>query len=424
MNMQSATLPKFFHNDLIGEIFSALPSKSVLRFRCVSKSCDTLISDSTFVKLHLKKSKARDPLFTLISQHFTHIPGESPYGSDDETEMDYTVVPYSINSLIENTSFNLTVDPYYELKNKGCSRIVGTCNGLICLAADSYTHEYTQYCFCLWNPSTKKISHKFGNFSEFNFPRSADFGFAFGCDDSTDIYKVVAFRYLRDQLKSEVRVLNLGDDVWRNIESFPLTPLCLSHGDNHVYLSGTINWLAIHDEYWYNVSNVKDITVDQFVIVSLDLGTETYNQYRLPPSFDEVPPARPIVGVLEDCLCFCYCYKETDFIVWQMKKFGVEDSWTQFLRISYHSLQIDYDYSFEYTKYKFQLVPLLLSEDGDTLIMKCSQEHQAILYNRRCNTVERTNITTSRRTITDDRSGDHVNWEWIKNYVESLVSIF
>jgi len=127
--------------------------------------------------------------------------------------------------------------------------------------------------------------------------------------------------------------------------------------------------------------------------------------------------------VLEDCLCFSYCYKETDFIVWKMKKFGVEDSWTRFLRISYHSLQIDYDYSFEYTKYKFQLVPLLLSEDGDTLIMKCSQEHQAILYNRRYNTVERTNITTS-RTITDDRTGDYVNWVSIKNYVESLVSIF
>jgi len=74
----------FFSDDLIGEIFSALPVKSVMRFRCISKSCDTLISDPVFVKLHLKRWATRNLHFLLITDHSTEIKGESPYGSDDE----------------------------------------------------------------------------------------------------------------------------------------------------------------------------------------------------------------------------------------------------------------------------------------------------------------------------------------------------
>jgi len=412
MNTKSA---RFFPNDLITEVLSVLPVKSILRFRCVSNSWNILISDSTFVKFHLKRSKSRNPLFTLITEHITYYPD----GSYVASEYDVAVAPYSIRSLIENPSFNLTVDPYYELKPTGCCDIVGTCNGLICLVA------YPEILFCLWNPSTRETSKSFGHFRDFDCSGSDHSGFMFGCDNSTDTYKVVEYRYFHDQLKNDVRALSFGDDRWRNIESFPVVPLGLHLFQQcvyYVYLSGSINWLAIHNEYWYPESNIKDITVDQFLIVSLDLGTEKYNQYRLPPSFDEVPSARPILSVLGDCLCFSYS-KETDFIIWQMKKFGVEDSWTQFLRISYHNLQIDYDYSFETTKCHFQLVPVLLSEDGDTLILKSIlEDFQAILYNWRSNTVERTNITVS-RTITDDRTIDYVAWESIMNYVESLVSI-
>jgi len=78
-----------------------------------------------------------------------------------------------------------------------------------------------------------------------------------------------------------------GDDVWRNIESYPVVL-----GHKHVYLSGTMNWLA-HSG-----------------IVSLELETETYNQYVLPRGVDEVPPNSPAIGVLGGCLCFSYSHRE------------------------------------------------------------------------------------------------------------------
>jgi len=40
---------------------------------------------------------------------------------------------------------------------------------------------------------------------------------------------VVASRYTRDRLTSEVRVFSLGDNVWRNIESFPVVHLNLDY---------------------------------------------------------------------------------------------------------------------------------------------------------------------------------------------------
>jgi F-box interacting protein len=138
-----------------------------------------------------------------------------------------------------------------------------------------------------------------------------------------------------------VRVLSFGDSVWRNIEIFPVLPLHLGYEafeHNAVFLNGTLNWLAIPN----NIPNTwsSQLTVEQLIIVSLDLGTETYNIYTLPRGFAELPPEEPTVRVLGDCLCFSYySYNQADLIIWQMKKFGDEESWTQFLKISFHDLQ-------------------------------------------------------------------------------------
>ncbi|XP_058754612.1 F-box/kelch-repeat protein At3g23880-like [Vicia villosa] len=442
----------FIPDDLISEVLSLLNVKSILRFRCVSKFWDTLITDPIFVNLHLKKSEKLNPHVILTSWHTKTITpygsdhdgeytGESPYGSDDDGE--YTgespygsdndvhgVIPHSISSILENPWFTLYVDSDYLVEDKGCSSMVGSCNGLICLDGLTGTREYYEYWFRLWNPATRTTSPKFGflrlfhNRPHYTSSYSDDgfYKFTFGCDDSTGTYKLVASRHNYSELRSNVRILSLGDNVWREIQSFPVDPLCLRlRGETGVSFKSTINWLAVHNTVWYIGDDYKDITIDQFLIVSLDLSTETYNQYLLPPDFDQVPPQPPIIGVLGDRLFFSSRYNETDFIIWQMEKFGVEDSWTQFLKISCHSLQIDYDYS-EHMKHFFELIPLFLSKDGDTLILKCTQEDQEILYNWRNNTVVRTNITAT-TTTTDDETSNSASYS-ANGYFESLVSVF
>ncbi|CAK8542447.1 unnamed protein product [Lathyrus sativus] len=405
--------PIFLPEDLITELLSFLPVKSLIRFKCVNNSWRTLISDSTFVKLHLKKSATQNPMFTLITHHMKFIPGVSLF-------VNYSVVPYPIRTLLDNPAVPLFDDPYYYVKNKGCSKVIASCNGLILLTGDFFNGIYKEFWFRLWNPATKTISKEIGCF---NFEKP--FRFGFGCDDSANTYKVVASRYIRKQRTTEVRILSLDDDVWRDIESFPVVPLYLDHAGykiyggaydgmySGVYLSGALNWLAIHNNIDYHRYIIKNITVEDFVIVSLDLRTEMFNQYLLPRGFDEVPPSEPTIGVLGGFLCFSYCYKKSDFVIWQMKKFGVEDSWTQLFKISYQNLQIDYDINDD-TKFYFKLMPLLLSKDGDTLVLKSNKEYQAILYSWRDNRVERTKIS---------RDGG-ICWQSFKGYAESLVPIY
>ncbi|XP_045830237.1 F-box/kelch-repeat protein At3g23880-like [Trifolium pratense] len=412
---------------LFTEFLSLLPVKSLLRFKCVSNSWNTLISDPNFVKLHLKKSKSHNPQFTLITQHIKDIKGESPYGSDDESEVDHSIIPYSIHSFLDNPSFTLFADHHYLLNEKDCSFVAGSCNGLICLYGFRFSPTYTihhqthEYWLRLWNPATRAISEKIGCFIDYR-----DFCFNFGCDNSTGTFKAVASRYIPDKLTSDVRVFSFDENVWRNIQSFPVVPFNLSGSGEHeaVFFNGTLNWLAVRNDIpytWYR-HHPENLTVEQFVIVSLNLGTEIYNMYTLPQGFDEVPPAEPTVGVLGDCFCFSYSYKETDFIIWQMKKFGIQESWTQFLKISYHDLQLNYDFSNGTLKYYLYFLPLFLSKDGDTLILYSSQELKVILYNWRDHRVERTEVEV-RKTIIDDETYNHSCWQNANGFVESLTSI-
>lgn len=159
-------------------------------------------------------------------------------------------------------------------------------------------------------------------------------------------------------------------------------------------MNGTLNWLAIFD---FKVTYVE-------VVVSLDLGTETYKQIHVPPSFDEKPYVDPTISVLMNYLCFSYHFEDTHFVIWRMVEFGVEESWTQFLKISYERLHID-PYSMG------PLVPFYLSKNGETLILANILQDQMILYNLRDNRAVRTRITNK------------ISWFSVKSYVKSMASI-
>jgi F-box interacting protein len=134
---------------------------------------------------------------------------------------------------------------------------------------------------CFRNPATRTTSEKLGSLCYSNF----DFGlfhFTFGYDASKRTYKVVVFCAREDGVswKSEVKV-TVGHNCWRNIQSFPVVPfnwldIPYRRLNEGVHFCGTDNWLALD----------KSITNgDKFVIVSLDLSTETYMQFLLPPLF-------------------------------------------------------------------------------------------------------------------------------------------
>ena len=397
-------------DELIVEILSRLPVKTLMQFKCVCKSWKTLIShDPSFAKLHLQRSR-RNTHLVLVSDQ-----------SMSEDESDFSVVPFSISNLLEAPltivplepyyllrNIAIPNDPYYLLSNMDCSFMVGSCNGLICLRSYSYTHGHEEFCIRFWNPATNTLSQELGHLTKF-------FRLTFGYDITNDTYKVVAFS------ADEVKVFSLSDNVWRDIPTFPVVPFDLEAGPCHpfvndgVYVSGSINWLAIQNKIEYEWN---DISIDQFLIVSLDLTTETYRRFLPPQGFVEVPLVEPSVTVLMDCLCFSHRFKETHFVLWRMTEFGVQESWTQFFKISLQDLQIDLGIS-DSLEYGLQLFlfPLYLSESDDTLIMAINQQgyddhdSHAIIYNWRDKRVEQ--ITSV---------DNEILWFHTMDYVESLIS--
>ncbi|CAJ2636709.1 unnamed protein product [Trifolium pratense] len=399
--------PIFIPDELVTEILSFLSVKTIAQFRCVNKSWKTLISDQNFTKMHLKKS-SQNPHFILS------IPGYPIY----------SVISLPVLRLLEDPFLTVVEGyTYHHLNIEIC--VVGSCNGLVCLLCGSVVRKRVKYWFRIWNPATKTISGKLGFFRNDSRLLGA-FKFNFGFDYVTGTYKVVSFRVERDELKMngvlwryQVRIFNLGDNCWRNIQDFPLVPLSWNDG---ALLSGTVNWLALREDFVsIRVGGKLKIPishVDQFVIVSLDLSTETYKEILLPSSgFDEVPCVEPSLRILMDCLCFSHDVKGTEFVIWQMKEFGVQESWSQLFRIEYFNLRMRNIPNYNELDFvglmecDTPLLPMCVSKNGDTLILTKVADGRVIMYDRRDKGVE---ITT--------RVPKQICLFSAIDYVESLVS--
>ncbi|MFS8014795.1 putative F-box domain-containing protein [Helianthus anomalus] len=151
---------------LIVEIFSRLPSKSLLRFRSVSKSLCACIGSPDFIRLH----KLRSPPKKLLS--------DNPYVG---------ITPVNGPSSLRK--------PFYH--------IFGSCNGIICL----HEHCSRKRILCLWNPSIRrKVDGPFLGHC---------WVYGFGFDPIIDDYKLL--RIDKDDYSSCVYTLKTR--TWRKIAS-------------------------------------------------------------------------------------------------------------------------------------------------------------------------------------------------------------
>lgn len=379
MNTQSPS-PVFLPEELIAVLLSFLQVKYLIRMKCVSKSWNSLISDPRFIKMHLHQS-ARKPHLALLSM-------------DQKRVM---TVP--VSRLLQNPPSTIAADPSYSWDFMYVGSFVGSCNGLLCFNYHAYKINGKSSLY-FYNPATRILSKKFW-YSNENLKNMYPMErYTFGYDSSSDTYKVVMYGLFSDSKTklngTRVRVFSLGDNVWRDIEDITVAFI-----NYDVYFSGSVNWLALENCFnqlgTWNYDS-KCFTLSQFVILSLDLGTETYTRLLLPRGFDEVPHLEPAICVLMSNLCFCHDLKKTDFVIWQMNEFGVEESWMKLLTINYQNLK------------PISWLPLHLSEDNNTLMLENKQDGHVTSYNLRDGRVDR--IITSR-----------AGWAHSKNHVESLVSI-
>lgn len=348
-------------DEIIAEILTRLPVKSLLKFRCVAKSWLSLISSSKFIKSHLKIS--------------TENADFSNHGIILTTT--FNLKHCSVKSL---TSEPVTVATVMDYPNKKRYRpvwVVGSVNGLICIAVDDND-------MFLWNPSTrtsKKLPPVAVEMKE-GFYHICGLGY---CEPDDD-YKVVSIFCVygfAGEYESVVQMYSLKTDSWKMIEGFKGGVLL---NDTGKFASGKLHFSA-KPGYGYDRRSV---------LVSLDLKTEVYDTIELPSSGHG--RCESSVGLLGGCISVMHDYGATHANVWVLKEYGNKDSWTKVVTIPYVIDPGKYYYSY----------PLCILPDGKVLLV---HGVKLVLYNPK---------KKSLRNVKTRKTGDFIEADM---YVESLVSL-
>ncbi|KAM1000550.1 hypothetical protein ACFX15_006922 [Malus domestica] len=258
-----------FPTDIMLDILSRLPVKSLCRFRCVSKSWRSLVTDPDFVKIHLNKAFENVEIFhqrrRLMFSDGSH---RSLYSLDLDEFLNHNDAVHNYLDEKENDNDINTNDDddeavateldyiYSEIPNNWVF-MVFHCNGL--LLCQLYNWE-----FYLVNPATRK-SKKLPDIPSSSIAYYFDL-FGFGFDHSTDDYKMVDLRYLKGGIMFIVYTLKTGS--WREIQRrYPYKSDLMLHG---ILLSGGLHWL------------VNRVRGSSSVIISFDLAEEHVQEIPLP----------------------------------------------------------------------------------------------------------------------------------------------
>ncbi|CAK9141465.1 unnamed protein product [Ilex paraguariensis] len=308
-------------HEIIVEILSRLPVKSLLRFRCVSKSWCSLISSTQFAKTHLDVSSRNKDyancrlIFSSVRPHFD-------------------LKSCSLHCLLYEPSVN-AIEMDYPMKNPHHAVwIVGSVNGLVCIAIEEDS-------IFLWNPSTRE-SKKLPNLG-IKLKYGCYIIYGFGYDEISDDYKVVGIFCvfgIGGLYETEVKVYSLRTDSWRGIGEFPGgIPL----DDSGKFTNGALHW-----------ASSRDMRMDYWVLVSLDLAKETFGEVAQPKYGDG--DFSLTLGVLGGCLCVLCDYRGIHANVWLMKEYGKRETWTKIATIPYLQDPVIYT------------IPLCISKNDELLL--------------------------------------------------------
>ncbi|GAY43279.1 hypothetical protein CUMW_073240 [Citrus unshiu] len=301
--------------DINIDILSRLPVKSLLRFKCVSKSFCSLIDSQEFIKIHLKRSIETNSNLSLI------LSGTPAPILDSSRYWNGKIFSASLDSL------NLGVELDHPFKNcKGRTPIIDSCNGLIALKNDENGIAF-------WNLSTKEhlILPKFWGDLKDKVYMVVD---GFGYDAVNDDYKVVRLvHFVRENVEyTEVSVYSLRTNSWRRIRvDFPYSIL---HGWDGKFADGHVHWLV--------TKNPEDYIEN--LIIAFNLKSEEFHEVPLPHLGNKNDVLVMFVGNFSGCLYFsCLCNYPQPVDIWVLK-----GCWTK--AFSFHRSVGDYVKALAYSK--------------------------------------------------------------------------
>ncbi|KAI3440933.1 F-box domain-containing protein, partial [Psidium guajava] len=306
--------------EIVVDILSRLPVTSLVRFRLVCRSWRALGRDPLLADAQLARTAARDPFLVFHSDlplrnQLSFVELSAPDQDCGHNRPNKTPVgkfnPPFLNAM-----------PEFD--------VVGSCNGLLCLADLLYRET-----LFIYNPFT-------GDCRE--LPQSRQYEdqtvvFGFGFHPATREYKVIKIAYYPNpsragarrarrvpHMQSEVQVLTLGGrkPAWRSLGRAPYqidkrkrASEAVVERPSETVVEGRLHWVAGPRRYR---------TARQ--LVSFDLADE---QFREVPRPEGGPIGRSNYQVmaLRGCLsAIVYCnYGRLE--IWVMKRYNVKESWAR-----------------------------------------------------------------------------------------------
>jgi|UniRef100_A0A2N9ER57 F-box interacting protein len=330
MGSSGSDLPQ----DVVEDILSRLPAKSIMRFRCVNKSIwSTLFQNPTFIAKHHSFQSQNNPTFVIKRR-------------DDIIQKALISLHPNLDSDSGVELLNLDGMPFFkgdmkEEEQEQLDILGDRCiNGLICLY--NYPLRYQQPCdhhfrIVLWNPAIREFKLLPTNPVHCPSPnphvRHEFNGFGFGYDHKSNDYKVVRIVIFWDftpyldwngngyYCPPLVEVYTLSTDSWRQIDAVLDASIDDYVRNSQFYLNGAYHWHGYIDE------KPSD------AIVSFNMTDEVFRIIRV-PDLDEKNAICREYSVLNNCIAMIVSdaqdtVTEKIFDIWVMREYGVKESWTK-----------------------------------------------------------------------------------------------
>ena len=287
----------YLYEELIVEIFTRLPPKSLLRFRSFSKLLCSCISSPIFIRMHTIRSPTKIILSHLKWKRRNK---EARYFETSHGEEE---LPLCLSPKQKYNGIRTKVPLFRCNIHIG---IIGSCNGIFCVRNENR--------LTLWNPSIRR------EVSVPELPRKPNPGtrnlmYGFGFDPISDDYKIVLISYNEDR----AFLFALKRGTWCEITS-PKPEI------------NTRMWLAF---LFDGVLHWEVFRHDTGEILTFDLSTHVFGMIPLPAHRDWI--TTNITTIQGSLALISYRRKVDDtwIRVWK------DDSWSVVFKLGTCDLPID-----------------------------------------------------------------------------------
>ncbi|KAL0351400.1 UNVERIFIED_CONTAM: putative F-box protein [Sesamum calycinum] len=269
----------YLPSELIINILSRLPLRTIISCKCVCKSWLNLLDTPEFAKSHLSISVPG----LILYESRGHLEYLEVFEFEDELDLEAHELHYNPVTEISSREFINEEHPGLGIQ--------GSANGLVCFRKIGQHPETVYVC----NPITRDYIQLPTPGTIWHYPTIVSYGF--GASKTSGQHKVVRIYHecrrdtnthkLLGIPKSECWVYTLGTGSWRTISPGPkLEYNCRSIG---AFLNGNLHWKQ-----------------------KISLGAYGFG----------------------DHLCICDNSSDDEIVIWLMKEYGVEKSWTKEFVIS------------------------------------------------------------------------------------------